>query len=526
VYCELRRNFVWDEGGDGSQCGVEKPEEPSAARRCVFDGAADLIATLNARNKDGVVALWPSEEAAIRAAAETIPPPPIFRWLESSLLGGLAGFVVLLFTKGVSVYGLQVLAPLRALARGSDDKDPGKEVAGTVERYRAEFGLLCRALDGRLVVFIDDLDRCAPATVNTVLEMTNYLVDVGRCFVVVGAAIDRVKQCIQSPVAGENADAYATEYLRKLIHIEMPVPLRRGELEVLLQDPPPRQDTLSFAERWSGPARVVRRSGLALAGVAALALFFAVGQYLHNAGDGVARTVVARSSAVVAPGTAPGTAPAPAARPGDSPQPALPSDDVGLSAGAPAPWPWTAFAGAALIVAAGLAWRWYRRNRDRVRLALGGALRPNDSERFIGALRIWNRAVIAHDPTPRHVKRFYNRARLFAAYESEEARLAGRIVADDAALVAMAALHHVDPACLANLGRLIALAEAEGQDADAQHRTLAADSDELFRSPASDGPVPDELKAAWRAHLETFATLPRAEDVRRFIERVRGVSVR
>lgn len=115
------------------------------------------------------------------------------------------------------------------------DADGDKEANGTIERYRAEFSLLCDALGGRLVIFIDDLDRCTPATVNGMLELTNYLVDVGKCFVVIGAAMERVKRCVKSPVEDEDRtehDAYATAYLRKLVHIELPVPQNRALLEV------------------------------------------------------------------------------------------------------------------------------------------------------------------------------------------------------------------------------------------------------------------------------------------------------
>jgi MYXO-CTERM domain-containing protein len=363
VYCALRRNFLWDQGGDASQCGVLKEHEPNVARRCIFDSAADLLATVNSQDKDGVLALWPSEEQALRAAAETLPPPPMFRWFESSLLGGLAGFVVLLFTKGVSVYGLQVTAPLRALlGSGKQDQDNGKEAAGTIERYRAEFGLLCDALGGRLVIFIDDLDRCTPATVNGVLEMTNYLVDVGRCFVVIGAAMDRVARAIKPPVEGPQDPNYANEYLRKLVHVEMPVPLRRAELETLLREraPAPVQGA---ASRWQAiPWRAARRTGLALAGLASLAAIFALGAYLHTAGDGVTLKVVQRplTTALVNPGPGP-LPPLPGPTGPTGLIPPTDTSDVGLNTPPPPHRPWPVLALGLLVIAAGFAWRWMRR---------------------------------------------------------------------------------------------------------------------------------------------------------------------
>jgi photosystem II stability/assembly factor-like uncharacterized protein len=528
VYCALKRNYVWDQGEDGSRCGVDRPTQPDVAKRCIFDSAADLIATLDKQDKDGVQELWPSEKTAIRAAAETLPPPPLFRWLENSLLGGLAGFIAILFTKGVSVYGLQLMAPLRALLAGADkDKDSGKESAGTVERYRGEFGLLCDALDGRLVIFIDDLDRCAPATVNGILEMTNYLADVGRCFVVIGAAIERVKASIVSPVGVEDKDAYANEYLRKLIHIELPVPLRRAELEELLRDR--KQDAAApFATRWRRFVQIGFRVVCAAAVVGALGGIFAIGKFLHDAGNGTDQHILPRPLAQVAGervDAAPASAlDAPLKAPTLKPEPT--AREVGLSASASPARPWSAGVVGLLVVAAGLAWRWYRRNRDSVLIALGGALRPLDSNEFMQALRIWNPVVIEHDPTPRHVKRFYNRARLFAAYANEEARATGQAAADDAALVAMAALHHVEPAYLERMRRSVAEAEASHADLGRVLSALPAELGLEQSTQAGATAFAQCFVTAWRAHLSAFKQQPSSAQIQSFMDRVRGIHVR
>ena len=135
LYCYMLQNLQWDEGGDSSRCGVQHKPAVEPARRCVFASAHDLIATLEARGTGGPHRLWPSEKKAVLAAAETLPPPAVFPWLEQSLLGGLAGLLALAFGKGIAVYGVQLTAPLRALlAAGSGDANAGKEVSGTIER--------------------------------------------------------------------------------------------------------------------------------------------------------------------------------------------------------------------------------------------------------------------------------------------------------------------------------------------------------------------------------------------------------
>ena len=454
LYCYLQSRLQWEESGDDSHCGVQHASAVGAGQRCVFASGEELIATLDAHAFADRSKLWPSEKKAILSAAETLPPPPVFPWFENFLVGGLAGFLLLLFAKGITVYGVQLAAPLRAwLAASTKDADGGKEASGTIERYRAEFSLLCDALGGRLVIFIDDLDRCTPATVNGMLELTNYLVDIGKCFVVIGAAMERVKRCVKSPVEDEDRtehDAYATAYLRKLVHIELPVPHNRALLE-----------GLAGAEATAGPADVVRsqawhfagRGMLVVGAVAVLALVFIQGERLPHGGEAKALQVLGAPPAVVSEVVKP--------KPTDleKPVPMLRSERISQAVGLmPTPLTVSPFCwlGATVLLAlAGLLLSWLRRHRDKVVLALGGALRAEDSDRFMRALKIWNPVVVSYDPTPRHVKRFYNRARLFAAYETQgNAPDATR----DESLVALAAMHHLDPALLGELENALASA--------------------------------------------------------------------
>ena len=528
VYCYLQRNLQWSEAGDNSHCGVQHKPPMDPARRCVFATAQDLLATIEARGATGANKLWPSERKAILAAAETLPPAAVFPWLEHSLLGGLAGVLLLLFGKGIAVYGVQLTTPLRTLlAAGLKDTGAGKEASGTVERYRAEFGLLCDALDGRLVIFIDDLDRCTPETVNGMLELTNYLVDVGKCFVVMGAAMDRVKRCVRSPETNAFDEAYAIAYLRKLIHIELPVPQNRALLNSLANAAPihaPGQ-----AER-ATVKRLARRTGVVLGVIGVVLAFYWGGQGLHDSAKGkpldVREPMVA---AAVGPGLGASAVAPSAPTAGLDPLRVERSGAVGLDPTPATPWPVPWLAAAVALALAGAGWRWLRRHREQVVLALGGAIRTTDSNRFMQALAIWNPVVVSHDPTPRHVKRFYNRARLFAAYEQQDA--AGDVTADEC-LVALAAMHHLDPAALGLQAQALEKSEASGVDAVAG---LEAWLSEMYfnvglgSSPGSDPLVNARrvtLSSAWREHISTFKSAPSATQMRRFASRVEGILVR
>ncbi len=225
----MRNALVW-ESGQKRHCGDPRPVADDA--RCVFKQPDQLLVTIE---KGTGLTLWPSERDAILKASERVLPLPLFPALEHFLVP-LAGLLALLFTKGIAVYGMEVLKPLRGLMgsqSGSDDKEP----TGSIEHYRQEYCMLTEALDGRLLVFIDDIDRCNAETVNGIMELTNYMVDVGRCFVVLGMAMDRVKACIHPPdmkADAGDANEYADQYLRKLVHIELPVPLANAKESLAL----------------------------------------------------------------------------------------------------------------------------------------------------------------------------------------------------------------------------------------------------------------------------------------------------
>jgi hypothetical protein len=486
---------------------------------------------------------------------KTTAPPPVLGWLSSPVLQALGGLLLLLFTKGFSVYGLQLVAPLRTLM-GLDDKQ--KEASGTIERYRREFGLLCKALDSRLVVFIDDLDRCNSATVNGVLEITNYLVDVGECFVVLGAAINRIEPCITAPADGKYSAEYARDYLRKLIHVQLPVPLAGADLKALLGEGASAAVTNADLppKRWARIKPWLLPMALALLMLGMLAWGMSgrrsEGAAISRSQSSAFAVVTAApsvpastsASAASAPTQAPASAsssPLPAASAVDNYDAVGPPAAAGGSLQATQPvLPWAV---ALSLLACGWVTRWVRRNRERVKVVLGGAVRSTDSPEFMQALRLWNAAVVQHDPTPRHVKRFYNHARLFAAYEREEAKVTGHAAARESALVAMAALHHVSPKLFDALQEGVVSAETRAQasalesllpdeDAIAQAKNVSVEAiqnalqnaiNKLHHSQGADAARPLwDVFATWRAHCDQFGWQTTSTQMERFKHRVQG----
>ncbi|MDB5801118.1 MAG: hypothetical protein JWL63_2057 [Rhodocyclales bacterium] len=521
----MRNALVWESAQDRGQkrhCGDKRPVAEDA--RCVFKQPEQLLVTIE---KGTGLTLWPSEREAILKASEQVPVLPLFPALEHFLVP-LAGLLALLFTKGITVYGMEMLKPLRGLLGASQAAESSKEPTGSIEHYRREYCMLTEALDGRLLVFIDDIDRCNAETVNGIMELTNYMVDVGRCFVVLGMAMDRVKACIRPQdmkVDGGNENDYADQYLRKLVHIELPVPLANAKESLALfvqqasvalkgEQAKIEERRRWFAQLWAIVYPWLRRLVILVLLVTAISLAITAGRVLNNYRQPPALNI--RPVETVAPAaTVAVSAQADASTPTVTiPQAAsMPSQggDVGIEVPAPTRMPWTLAGVLGGLLFFGLAIGSSRVLQERVTLALGGAMRTRDSDSFRLALQTWIDAVRMHDDTPRGIKRFCNRARLFSLYEKQDAEALHReglgvVATPDVHIVALAAIHHVAPEVL------LALAEAR---ADGASEKVFAGTDAKLVG----------LRRCAEAHRHRFGW-PDVAAIQRFLERVERIAVR
>jgi hypothetical protein len=369
----------------------------------------------------------------------------------------------------MTVYGLEVLRPLRNLFGTAPTAEGGKEATGAIEHYRREYCMLTEALDGRLLIFVDDIDRCNAETVNGIMELTNYLVDVGRCFVVLGMAMERVKASIRAP-EGNTEDDYADKYLRKLVHIELPVPIANAQesLGLFIQraEAKSREAARKEAERrklaqwWCMLRPWLVRIAFVIFAAAVVTLAVDAGRVLNDYRLPAALKIVPveESSAPVEQPAVPASAMPTVTGAAEGAVASAPTagGNVGLEAVPPTTLPWRLLGLVLAIVLVTLAVRSSRVLAERVTLALGGALRTRDSDDFREALQIWINAVRIHDETPRGIKRFCNRARLFAIYEKEDVEALQKEgqsieVTRDVHIVALAAIHHVSPEALKRL---------------------------------------------------------------------------
>jgi len=108
--------------------------------------------------------------------------------------------------------------------------DPAKAPTEEITAFRNEFGEVLSGLDRKLVVFIDNLDRCLPANSIQTLEAIRLFMFLPNTAFVVAADEDMIRHAV-SEHFHDPGDRLVTDYLDKLIQVPVYVP-RPGVLEI------------------------------------------------------------------------------------------------------------------------------------------------------------------------------------------------------------------------------------------------------------------------------------------------------
>lgn len=296
-------------------------------------------------------------------------------------------------------------------------------------RFAEQFEDVTEALGPkhRIVIVVDDLDRCEPDTVRKVMEAVNFLTASGKCFVMFGMATSRVlaalalsfkdiaNELVQFDEAGGDERArrqeYARDYLDKLVNIEILVP-KRADL------PPSRlleQQEASTLAPLAAIAAEIKRWWLLLPVTAAVALgwWLASLMSLPEVPEAITPPTVEEhrpSAETVREQTAPSQG---KAAPQPSPQSAekrsvpkaelLPALVPGVERGISPFW-FLASLGLLALIGGFFFLRWLRQH----------ALLVEDTEAFKKAVEIWTPIATFNRNSPRSIKRFGNRIRYLA----------------------------------------------------------------------------------------------------------------
>jgi hypothetical protein len=207
--------------------------------------------------------------------------PPPAHWGHFGLAGTLIAVFATIFKKA-QAFGINTAKLTDNLRDAATIKDI-KPDPGVRPRFAREFGDVCTAWSWggrRVIIFIDDLDRCRPESVVTVLESINFLTTAGDCMMVLGMAQDQVTHCVglgfkdiahaeAAYQGGGNTEQekavarfnYGAFYIKKLVNIVAPLPKttpeqRRRVLEAraaeVRRQAEEQEQQASRASRWRG----------------------------------------------------------------------------------------------------------------------------------------------------------------------------------------------------------------------------------------------------------------------------------
>ena len=329
--------------------------------------------------------------------------------------------------------------------------------------FRFQFGQAFKELTDalkpeRLVIFIDDLDRCRPEQIVETLEAVNFLVDAAPCYVVMGIAPTQVRDAIglafkemaeempDTPEVArlEGAEAksrekrrtYARSYLDKLINLEVGLPtLTDDAAKQLVENSDkerPRNATQPRPQR--GEKERSDTIGVWFRGIACL-FALSVGVYIASQNLGVwppGSSTPAPSPRDVVPTPTP--LPQPNVEPSPRDAPAPPGTNPIFRPGATTEVSWwisLILGGLLVLLAIGVTVAHLLRQwEDRIQ----------DSPRFVRALAIWHPVIRTRTNTPRRVKRFINRVRYLAMAPSHDA---DQQQPSESLIVAFAALQYL-----------------------------------------------------------------------------------
>ena len=415
----------------------------------------------------------------------------------------------------------------------------GQEPVGYRQRFESDFKHYASAMKDRLLVLlIDDLDRCNQEQVSQILESVNFLVSSGDCFIIIGLAPKHVLNCVGlqfKDLAYETSNSlsaevdgrhlrtkYARAYLEKLVNIEVPVPKPQEEhRQKLVMKARAKRKTRHNPEKETKTQKKYKTRGFLLQSVLPIVLLLAVffGYCWFNKIDILSPPEIpipyaqppseSLDSKPENPTAAAGVALAPEKKldsPKHTPQIKIVLLDKTFQL---AKLWWVIIVLTILLVI------WFRLKEPKTEIIA-------DTPEIRKALLVWREVIAAHRNTPRTLKRFINRMRFFAMYGRVGYHEANDL--SDAHLVALGALHYLNPEWLGRGGRhQLALREIPAEPASIPTRWH-----ELHLADGS--PIPPEiLSALTRAiheHNKQFPSWPpKQESIKLFKKMAEGLEI-
>ncbi len=149
-------------------------------------------------------------------------------WMEDPKQKSYDVFGMFINAFGISFGGLGAEFKFQLDPKKHEQISPFEKYTAFFDYFDEAFSLLLKAWagrDGKLVIFIDDLDRCLPAKSVQTLEAMKLFLDKSGCVFLLGADIKIVQSAVETHyknagIAGEGAK----DYLEKIIQIRFDIP--------------------------------------------------------------------------------------------------------------------------------------------------------------------------------------------------------------------------------------------------------------------------------------------------------------
>ena len=107
----------------------------------------------------------------------------------------------------------------------NDNEEMSEPVTKQIEEIRKEFQEILKKLKVKLVVLVDDLDRCLPETAISTLEAMRLLLFVERTAFIIAADEQMIRNGVRAHFNGvELSDELVTSYFDKLIQVPIKIP--------------------------------------------------------------------------------------------------------------------------------------------------------------------------------------------------------------------------------------------------------------------------------------------------------------
>ena len=558
--CQVLRDFsVQQRKIDALHCIAEVVNEP---RQACFAAPALLLDSIERQWQE---TLWSRDEKSIREAMEELQPDSPVP-LPAALTGWIAAaFAALLFIAGKSMalLGLTSMQFFQTVVTRLRGVQQPAEKVGTrllFEKYFQDITVLLGKR--RLVLFIDDLDRCDRDYTRQVLEVTNFLSSSGELFIVIGMAPryvlanvtlsfqDTAKAVHEADMrngktpSGHDPNAgqswFAQHYLQKLINIEVPVPKPdAGQVKALLKNEAQsqEQDEDRKLERLEKSEKRIDDALKLFGKLFRIALLLGVTGYaIYLAGWGLDAKPATPSvkELVQSPETVSPKATDEAGQTQDLPKGKSPDkkDETGGTEEEifiPAPsrdesfvtWPlWAGISTVVFVVLLSAVayllirkqdtlndqrWWWLKPLLKRLKVTLFGPEVTQDTKDFTDALDIWYELIASKDPTPRNIKAFKNHLRYLASRDNKTPENSR-----EAHLVALATMFYIYPKDF--LEGILKVMEVYFSDE-------ISPSTERFEEECPD------LIMTLGAHKRVFGRIPSAEDIRFFNSMTQNIKI-